>query len=117
MGQVRVTPISTRHIGKAGQTVPHVSYLIEGSKRILFAGDAAPGQLAGIHADVLIAPYAYAVTAAGWKAAAQLAEQLILLHLPDPEQDPHGLWQAVQAVTQTPGPKLYIPGVGQTVVL
>lgn len=117
VGQVRVMPISTRHIGKAGQTVPHVSYLIEGSKRILFAGDAAPGQLAGIRADVLIAPYAYAVTAAGWKAAAQLAEQMILLHLPDPDQDPDGLWQAVQAVTQTPGPKLYIPSIGDTVIL
>lgn len=112
---VRVTPVPTRHIGKAGQTMPHVSYLIEGSKRILFTGDAAPGQFADMQVDILIAPYAYANTTAGWKSANSLAKQMVLLHLPKQDQDPDGLWQAVHTVTQAPGPFLYIPEIGDII--
>ena len=116
-GGVTVTPIPTRHIGKAGQTATHVSFLIEGSRRILFTGDATPSAFKDLQVDVLIAPCAYAATAAGWKAAGKLAKQMVLLHLPDPANDPDGLWQAVGAVTQTPGPQLYILQMGQTVTL
>ncbi len=117
VGDVRITPIQTRHIGAAGKNVAHVSYLICGSQTVLFTGDAAPSSFRDMHADVLIAPYAYAATAAGWKVAGQLAEQLILLHLPDPENDPDGLWQAVRNVTQASGAQLHIPQLGQTLVL
>lgn len=117
VGSVSVTPIISRHIGKAGQGVFHVSYLIEGSKRILFAGDAAPTQWKDLHVDVLIAPYAYATTPASWRLSASIAEHLVLLHMPRKEQDEHGLWSAVEAVTQMPGPKLYIPQMGETLSL
>ena len=117
VGKVRITPIESRHIGKAGQGVGHVSFLIEGSQRILFAGDAAPTQWKDMHVDVLMAPYAYATTPASWRQSGSIAEHLILLHLPMKEQDEQGLWSAVELTTQTPGPKLYIPQMGETLSL
>ena len=83
----------------------------------LFTGDAAPSSFHDIHADVLIAPYAYAATSAGWKVAGQLADQLVLLHLPDPGNDPDALWQAVRNVTQASNAQLHIPRLGQTLIL
>ncbi len=118
LGPVRITPIPTRHIGKAGQGTPHVSYLIEGSKRILFAGDAAPTVFSQLPAvDVVIAPYAYATTPPAWRRTAALCETLVLLHLPKPEEDPAGLWQLVRETTKAPGPKLMIPALGETLSL
>ena len=112
---VKVSPIPSRHIGKAGQEVAHVSYLIEGSKRVLFTGDAAPVQFRGYEVDVLIAPYAYAITSSSWNLAGQIAEDLILLHLPRRECDPDGLWHAVEETVKTPGPRLHIPMISQIV--
>ena len=114
VGNVTVTPIPTRHIGKAGEASSHVSYLICGSQRILFTGDATPSAFKDLQVDLLIAPYAYAATRAGWRAAGQLADRMILLHLPDPANDPDGLWQAVRTVTSAPGPALFIPAMGET---
>ena len=114
VGSVQITPIISRHIGKAGQGVNHVSFLIQGSQRILFTGDAAPSQWKDLCVDVLIAPYAYATTPGSWKQSAAMAQHMILLHLPQREKDIYGLWEAVESTTQAPGPKLYIPQMGQT---
>ena len=116
-GSVTVTPIPSRHIGKAGQGVAHVSYLIEGSQTILFTGDAAPQQFRDLQVDVLIAPYAYATTPSSWKLSAGIAKTMILLHLPPRDTDPAGLWDAVTQTTQAPGPKLSIPKIGEHIVL
>ena len=116
-GGVTITPIPTRHIGIAGEGLPHVSFLIEGSQSVLFAGDAAPSCFKDLQVDVMIAPYTYAATPAGWKAAGKLANKLVLLHLPDPHNDPDGLWQAVRTTTQAPGPQLFILQIGETVIL
>ena len=117
VGAVRVSPIPSRHIGKAGQGVSHVSFLIEGSQRILFTGDAAPTQWKDMAVDVLIAPYAYATTGGSWKQSEAIARHLILLHLPQKQQDEYGLWDAVEATTRIPGPQLYIPQMGQTIYI
>lgn len=116
VGGVTVTPIPSRHIGKAGQGVAHVSYLIQGRKRVLFTGDAAPIQFRQVQADVLIAPYAYATTVSSWQLSAAIAPELVLLHLPRRDQDPGGLWKAVEQTTQIPGPRLHIPHISETFV-
>ncbi len=118
LGPVCVTPIPTRHIGKAGQGTPHVSFLIQGSKRILFTGDAAPTVFSDLPpVDVVIGPYAYATTTPAWRRTAALCETLVLLHLPDPAQDEAGLWKLVEETTRLPGPQLRIPSIGETIQL
>lgn len=98
-GGVTVTPIPSRHIGAAYRNVEHHSFLIEGSRRLLFAGDAAPTQWEGsaLRPDVLFAPFAYVTTQAGWHIVEDLSPQrLVLLHLPARDNDPEYLWQGVE---------------------
>lgn len=115
VGGVTVTPIRTRHVGAAGKDTPHMSFLIRGSKTVLFTGDASPVVWKSQErVDVLIAPYAYATVPGGWKVADTLADTLVLLHLPERERDPYRLWEMVENTTaQYPGPKLLIPQMGQ----
>lgn len=105
-GAIRVSAVSSRHIGKAD--CPHVSYVIEGSRCVWFTGDAAPSQWKSKRdlpkPDVLIAPFAYATTEAAWRMTRELdPKAVVLLHLPEKSFDPAGLWTAVeQTVGQTP---------------
>ena len=123
VGPVTVTPIPSRHIGKAGQETEHVSFLIEGSCRILFTGDASPlnwdvpGGAAMPKADVLIANYAYATSAASWQRVISCGtKKVILLHLPEESKDEFGLWTAVRQTTAAqPAGFVRIPELGQTV--
>ena len=117
IGAVTVTPIPSRHIGKAGQETNHVSYLIEGSERILFAGDAAPTQFRNLRVDVLIAPYAWAITPSAWRMAAQVADKLVLVHLPPRGTDPANLWDQVSNTVTDPGVRFWIPDMGETILL
>ena len=118
LGNVRITQIPTHHIGKT-EAPGHHSFIVEGSQCVWFVGDASPLQWRKMEGlpkpDVLIAPYAYAI-GSGWQISAQLgAKTLVLLHLPKREQDPYGLWDAVEAtVGQGSGPVLYIPDLGET---
>ena len=117
-GAVTVEPIPSRHLGKAGMDTPHVSFLIRGSKRILFTGDASPLILKDLEpVDVLIGPYPFATTPHGWKLAGEKAKAFVLVHMPDRSNDPYDLWSLVDATTQAPGPRLWKPGLGQTVTL
>ena len=119
VGNVRITPLFSRHIGAAGKTTLHASFILEGSKCIWFTGDAAPSQWRGRNLpkpDVLIVPYAYCNTSAAWAATQLLgAETVVLLHMPEKENDTIGLWDAVE---QTVGQSdvLVIPVMGQTCV-
>ena len=114
---VTVTPISSRHLGKAGLDTPHISFLIEGSRRILFAGDASPAFLKQVgRVDILIAPYPYVITPNGWRMAGEKCEKLVLVHMPEPGNDPDGLWAMVKA-QELPGPGLYIPALGEQLEL
>ena len=86
VGNVTVTPIVSRHIGKVGATISHASFIVKGSKCVWFLGDSSPTlwkDRADIpKPDVLIVPYAYTITPSGWALTRSLgAEKVILLHI------------------------------------
>lgn len=118
IGDVKITPTISRHLGKTDPGLQHVSYLIEGSRCIFFAGDAAPQQWKGreMPLDVLIAPYAYANTVSTWQWCKNVAKTVVLLHLPEKTNDPTGLWQQVAEVTGLPE-CLRIPDLGERIIL
>ena len=119
VGSVQILQIPSRHIGKAGD-VGHVSFVLRGSRCIWFVGDAAPLQWRNVASlpqpDVLIAPFAYAI-GSGWEATCQLGPKaLVLVHMPDRENDPQNLWQQVEATVRPgQGPAVYIPNLGQRI--
>ena len=85
-------------------------------------GDAAPLQWKDRadlpRADVLIAPFAYAMSDSAWRMTCQLADTVVLVHMPLRENDPASLWHQVEEVTAKYCPvKLYIPEIGQTIEL
>ena len=117
-GLVSVLPIKSRHIGKEYFHVPHVSYAITGSKSVWFLGDAVPSQWHGIDrkCHVLIAPFAYALSDSAWRMTSELAEHVVLVHMPLRENDPAKLWPQVEAVTGASCPvHLHIPAIGETI--
>lgn len=117
-GFVSVLPIKSRHIGKEYFHVPHVSYAITGSKSVWFLGDAVPSQWHGIDrkCHVLIAPFAYALSDSAWRMTSELAEHVVLVHMPLRENDPAKLWPQVEAVTGASCPvHLHIPAIGETI--
>lgn len=118
IGDVKIIPIPSRHLGKTDPNLQHMSYLIEGSRRIFFAGDAAPQQWKGreMPLDVLIAPYAYANTASTWQWSKNTAKSVVLVHLPEKSNDPAGLWEQVTKATGLPE-CLQIPDLGENVTL
>ncbi len=117
IGNVTVKPVKSRHIGAAGKETEHYSYLIQGSKCVFFTGDASPSQWAGCtdlpKIDVLIVPYAYAITSAGWRAAKALCDgTIVLVHMPEKNSDPDGLWDLVLSVARNPdGATFWIPAL------
>ena len=120
MGGVSVLPVKSRHIGKEYFHVPHVSFDIEGSKSVWYLGDAVPSQWHGIKrkCDVLIAPFAYALSDSAWRMTCQLADTVVLVHMPLRENDPAQLWPQVEVITGKSCPvKLLIPAIGDTIEL
>ena len=119
VGALRITPLSSRHIGLAGKTTDHVSFLVEGSRRILFTGDATPlgwknrEDLPKV--DTVIAPYAYGSTPSALEIVKSLgAKVLVLLHLPERENDPYDLWLPVEnTVKQEKDICIHIPAMSQ----
>ncbi len=120
-GGVTVIPVSSRHIGVAGKTVSHASFIIKGTSCIWFLGDASPSLWRNREdlprPDVLMVPYAYAATPAGWAATKALgAKRIVLLHMPNRGEDTLGLWEAVE--TTVKGDEiLHIPAMGETLYL
>lgn len=121
VGTVRITPIQSRHIGKT-EPMGHMSFLLEGSRCIWFLGDASPllwkSKPELPRPDVMVVPYAYGF-GSGWDICRALgAKAVVLLHLPEREKDPYGLWDAVEATKRIPGdPALYIPAMGESLSL
>ena len=115
IGEVAITPVETRHLGKTEPGLHHVSFVIQGSKCIWFAGDAAPIQWKNLthlpRPDVLIAPYAYANTPMAWGLSRSLAEKVVILHLPEKGNDPYGLRDSVKSTTCEEA--LYLPEIGE----
>ena len=133
VGKVRITPVSSRHIGAAGKMIAHASFIIEGSLCVWFTGDAAPAQWRQ-HSfpkpDVLIVPYAYCNTASAWAATKKLGSKtVVLVHMPKSEEEAVDLWSSVKETTGYPcepacegnksgiSPDLYIPDMNETVLI
>lgn len=111
--------VETRHIGK--NDVKHQSFVFEGEKCVWFMGDASPVCLEKLKTfkkpDVLIVPYAYAITKSAWEKSLNLgAEKIILLHMPKKEMDEMKLWKTVESVTEREK-SLIIPAIGETIIL
>ena len=120
VGDVTITPVESRHIGKTEPGLQHVSYIIEGSQCVWFVGDAAPIQWKNRndlpHPDVLIAPYAYGNTKAAWELSCSLTDRMVLLHLPPRKADPYGLWNTVeQTVGNGKDSSVWIPEIGEKI--
>ena len=121
IGGVRLTPVSSRHIGGVGKTVSHASFIIKGSQCVWFLGDSSPllwkGREDLPRPDVLLVPYAYTTTPTSWAITQSLgAQRVVLLHMPSREDDTIGLWSAMEAATGLPE-KLLIPDMSQSMTL
>ena len=118
IGGVKIIPVPSRHLGKTDPDLQHMSFLIRGSKSVFFTGDAAPLQWKGREekVDVLIAPYAYANTASAWQWSKSVADQIVVLHMPNPDHDPAGLWQQVQ-IANADSDRVIFPEMGECVRL
>lgn len=122
VGQVTVTPVFTRHMGHWGLTTPHQSFVIEGSRKIWFLGDASPNQMKQFTSfdkpDVLVVPYPYVSTEMALKMLTNyLPCKIVLLHLPLKEYDPDGIWQTVAPGLDQLKQYLYLPLLGETIQL
>lgn len=123
VGPVRITPVPSRHMGDAGWEIAHWSFILSGSRCVWFLGDAAPTQWRVRpdlpKPDVLIAPYPYGGTEAAWRILEALSPgTVVLVHLPHPERDGAALWPAVrQTAARHPERTVFIPAIGETVVL
>lgn len=122
LGKLTIRAIPSRHIGKQERGAAHVSFLLEGSRRVLFTGDASPlqWQETGLpKADVLIATYGFGISKTGWQIAKSCgAEAVIFLHLPEPQRDPYGLHDALkQAAGRDQTVRQYTPDMGQSILL
>ena len=116
IGSLSITSVNTRHLGKPGQG-EHTSFLLQGSRRIWFMGDAAPPTWQTDETgSILFAPFAYANTPLSWRKVCQAGFHcVVLLHMPEPEKDIYGLWDSVAAVTtEANGIPIYIPQMGET---
>lgn len=116
VGNLKITPLKTRHLGKADPNLSHTSYLIEGSKKILVTGDSAPACFKGFpKVDLAVVPYAYCTTPSAWALTKSICDSAVLVHMPAEEEDEHGLWQLVDAVTQK-DPKLTVAEIGNRLI-
>lgn len=114
IGDITVTAVKTRHIGKS--EILHSSYIIEGSKTVWFMGDASPDALRDFDGtpDIIIAPFAYASSSSSLKRTFGTgAKHIIILHLPEKENDIYSLWDAVLKTTEGYN-NIHIPNMEQT---
>lgn len=117
IGNLKISLIPTRHIGKTD--IPHVSYVIEGSRCIWFMGDATPIVLKKMSdypkPDIVVVPYAYVISESAWRYTKELgAEKIILLHMPKRSKDEYKLWETMEEIT-TGDKSLVIPEIGQEI--
>lgn len=123
IGDVKITPIETRHIGKVGINVSHTSFIVEGTSCVWFMGDAAVLQWRNPYdlpdPDILIVPFAYATTPTSWEITKSLgAKIIVVVHMPDKKSDPYHLWDAVKQTTQNDDfVEIWIPDIGESKIL
>ncbi len=117
--RVRLSAVDTRHLGRGD--ISHKSFIIEGSRRIFFMGDASPAELKVLaewgKPDLLIVPFAYLNTEAALKMTkAAGASELLLIHMPSRENDPYGIWKSVENSIKSENVR-YFTKIGDTVTL
>ena len=122
VGAVRLTAVSTRHLGRGGLDTEHCGFVVQGSQTLWFMGDGAPAQLKHYAAfkkpDVLVLPFAYLSTPAALRQVQEfLPCKVVLLHMPLPESDDVGLWQAVAPALDALREWVVVPQMGQTITL
>ena len=116
---VKLTAIPTRHLGKSDAL--HFSFIIEGSRRIVFMGDASPSELSKLSAfsspDLIIVPFAFLNTEATFKKLKAFgAKEIVAVHMPDPENDPYGIWEMVKNTTKDENVR-HFSKIGDTITL
>ncbi len=119
VGDIKLTAISTRHLGKSD--ADHFSFIIEGTRRIVFMGDASPNELLRLSdyssPDLIIVPFAYLNTEIALKRLKSFgAKNILAVHMPDPENDPYGIWEAVNTTTKHEK-ILFFTKIGDTITL
>ena len=116
---VTIIPVPCRHIGAAGKDTPHAGFVLTGSKTVWFTGDSAPVAWKGREdlprPDVMIVPYAYCNTPTSWAFTKSLKAAVILLHMPNREEDTIGLWSAVEATLGSDA--VHIPEMSETITI
>lgn len=123
IGGVRVTPVPSRHLGAEWRNYPHVSYLLEGSQRIFYVGDATPAcwkdAVFQLQPDVLIVPYPYVTTRIGWQSILQFgASSAVVVHMPARDNDPDKIWPMVtRGLTLHQDVSVYVPNLREMVTL
>ena len=111
--------VETRHIGKTD--IPHVSYVVSGSKTVWFMGDATPLSLKKMtelkKPDLLIVPFAYAITPSAWRMTKEIGVcKILLIHMPKKEEDKDNIWNIVRD-TVGDDDSLIILGMGEKACL
>ncbi len=104
VGTVSIMPFSTRHIG--AYKMEHNSFVISGSRCIWFLGDASPNEIKHLtdlqKPDLLIVPFAYANSPLAWETTKGLnAKAVMIVHMPEKENDTAGIWQSVLETVKT----------------
>ena len=118
-GDVTLTGIPTRHIGKF--EIEHTSFVLEGSRTVWFMGDSSPLEWKNKEnlpiPDVVIVPFAFANTDSAWKITKSFgAEAVVIVHMPAKEEDSYGIWEAVERTVGN-GENVFIPKMGETIEL
>lgn len=115
---VEISSVLTRHIGKTD--IPHLSYIIKGSSTVWFMGDATPLCLKNItlpKPDLLIVPFAYAITPSAWRLVKETgAKRILLVHMPLEKDDTEGLYKMVEDTVQNDD-ILFTLNVGEKVTI
>lgn len=114
---IELMTVPTRHIGKT--EISHISYILCASKCVWFMGDASPLMWKSAQEfpkpDVVIVPYAYAITSSAWNITKSLgAKEIVLVHFPLRECDEHGLWEMAQQ-NICADTSVHIPDIGQVI--
>ena len=117
LNNLKIIPISCRHIGLTGKDTPHCGFVIAGTKTVWFTGDSSPLQWKNREdlpkPDVLIVPYAFVNSNSSWEFTKSMNAAVVLLHMPNRTDDTAGLWTSVENTVGDLS-QIIIPDMGET---
>ena len=121
IGDIRITPIQTRHIGKSDGCMHH-SYVLQGSQCVWFLGDSSllDWQKNSLipKPDVIVAPFGF-IMGRGWEYCKNSgAKAVVVVHMPLKENDPYNLWNALgEILLHQKELPIYVPALGEHIDL